>query len=203
MIIDLHTHTQRYLPCSILTPADLIRGAEERGLDAIAITEHDHLWSEDEIEKLKIETNTEVLILRGQEVSSEYGHLLVFGYHGSLEGYSLGEILSKVHESGGVVIPSHPFRYGNTDRSLKDLADEFSQFDAIEALNGNQDAFQNHLGLKVVEEHGITGIGGSDAHSLMMIGRFVTEFYTPIGDEYDLAREIKAGRCRPIYNGYT
>ncbi len=202
MIIDLHTHTSIYSPCSVLSPYDLISRAEEIGLDGIAITEHDYAWSADEIERLKQKTGTKLLILRGQEVSSEYGHVLVFGYHGSLDHCDLNEIIKRVHASGGVVIPSHPFRYGNTDKTLEELKDEFSLFDAIEALNGNQDEFQNRFGLRVMEQLKIPGIGGSDAHSPRMIGRYVTEFYSSIKNESDLIREIKAGRCRPLFNGW-
>jgi len=186
----------------MLSPYDLISRAEEMGLDGIAITEHDHAWSANEIDRLKQETGTKLLILRGQEVSSEYGHVLIFGYYESLNHYNLNEIIKRVHANGGVVIPSHPFRYGNTDKTLEELKDEFSPFDAIEALNGNQDEFQNRFGLRVMEQLRIPGIGGSDAHSIRMIGRYVTEFYSSIRDESDLIREIKAGRCRPLFNGW-
>ena len=65
MIIDLHTHTNIHSPCSMLSPYDLIARAEELGLDGIAITEHDYAWSADEIERLKRDTGTKLLILRG------------------------------------------------------------------------------------------------------------------------------------------
>jgi len=186
----------------MLSPYTLISRAEEIGLDGIAITEHDHIWSANEIDRLKQETGTDLLLLRGQEVSSDYGHVLIFGYHEPLDQYNLHEIVKKVHTSGGIVIPSHPFRYGNTDKSFEELKEELSLFDAIEALNGNQDDFQNQFGLRVMEQLKIPGIGGSDAHSPRMIGRYVTEFYNSIRDESDLIREIKAGRCRPLFNGW-
>jgi len=202
MIIDLHTHTNVYSPCSMLSPYQLISRAEEIGLDGIAITEHDHAWSRQEVERIRHETGTGLLILRGQEVSSMYGHLLVFGHSEYLAQYSLDEIIEKVRLNGGIVIPSHPFRYGNTDRDIHDLKDEFAPFDAIEVLNGNQDEFQNRFGLRVIEHLGLTGIGGSDAHSIRMVGRYATEFFNLIRDESDLIREIKAGRCRPVFNGW-
>jgi len=200
MIIDLHTHTNIHSPCSILSPYELISRAEEIGLDGIAITEHDHVWSRESIEQIKEKTGTRLLILTGQEVSSVYGHLLVFGHNGYLARYSLDEIMEEVHINGGVVIPSHPFRYGNIDRDIRELEEEFSHFDAIEALNGNQDEYQNRFGLRVMESLGLTGIGGSDAHSVRMVGRYATEFFSVIQNEYDLIREIKAGRCRPVFN---
>jgi hypothetical protein len=185
----------------MLSPYQLISRAEEIGLDGIAITEHDHTWSRQEIEGIKRETDTGLLILRGQEVSSMYGHLLVFGHSEYLAQYSLNEIIEKVRINGGIVIPSHPFRYGNTDRDINDLRMEFEQFDAIEALNGNQDEFQNRFGIRIMEELGLTGVGGGDAHSARMIGSYATEFYNEIRNEEDLIREIKAGRCKPVAKG--
>jgi len=186
----------------MLSPYQLISRAEEMGLDGIAVTEHDYIWSRQEVERIRDETGTGLLIFRGQEVSSIYGHLLVFGYEGYLAEYDYMEILEKVHSNGGIVIPSHPFRYGNTDRDMNDLKREFERFDAIEVLNGNQDEFQNRFGLRVAKDLGFTGIGGSDAHSARMVGKYATEFFHPIHDESDLIREIKAGRCRPVFNGW-
>ncbi len=41
---------------------------------------------------------------------------------------------------------------------------------------------------------GFTGIGGSDAHSVLEIGRCVTIFQNQIESEEDLVAELKAGR---------
>ena len=44
MKFDLHMHTRRYSPDSVIDPFDLVRRAQEIGLDGIVITEHDCLW---------------------------------------------------------------------------------------------------------------------------------------------------------------
>ena len=49
MLFDIHTHTRRYSPCSILSPHDLVKKALELSLDGIVITEHEVLWDEKEI----------------------------------------------------------------------------------------------------------------------------------------------------------
>ena len=76
MLIDLHCHTKVHSPCSALTPDALVRAAQARGLDGVCITEHDALWPLAEIEIL---TRTmQFLVLRGMEVTTEVGHVLVF-----------------------------------------------------------------------------------------------------------------------------
>jgi predicted metal-dependent phosphoesterase TrpH len=199
MLIDMHVHTDRKSLCSIIDPVELVCRAEELDLSGIVITEHDYVWTPAEIEALKRETKTDLLILRGQEVSSVEGHLLVYGYYETMDCISVEEIMHGVHQQGGVVLVSHPFRYGDRDGlSIEQVEAEFSRFDGIETLNGNQSSQQNEYGMQVWKSLGITGIGGSDAHSMNMVGRYVTEFENEISDESDLIRELKAGRCRPV-----
>ncbi len=205
MLIDMHVHTDSHSLCSIVDPVDLVRRAEERNLSGIVLTEHDYVWTQGEVDTLKKETNTDLIILRGQEVTSTIGHLLVYGYHKILDCISLEEIVYKVHQQKGVVFVSHPFRYGEySDLTLGQLETTFARFDGIEALNGNQSNEQNNYGLRIWESLGINGIGGSDAHSVHMVGNYVTEFQNEIRNEEDLTKELKAGRCSPVrYNGFA
>ena len=199
MLIDMHLHTYRYSSCSFLSPVDLIFRAEELKLSGVVITEHNRVWSVEEVQELKKITNTDLVVLRAQEVSSVDGHMLVYGCHEKLDHAGLEDIVEKVHKCGGIVLPSHPFRYGDYDGfSIEQLRSEFSTYDGIEVLNGNQSTEQNNDGLAAWEKLGIAGIGGSDAHSLDMVGKFLTEFEDGIADENDLISEIKAGRCRPV-----
>ncbi len=199
MLIDMHLHTYRYSSCSFLSPADLISRAEELKLSGVVITEHNRVWSLEEVQELKEATNTDLVVLRAQEVSSTDGHVLVYGCYEKLEYLNLEEIVEEVHKCGGIVLPSHPFRHGDYDGfSIEQLRSVFTKYDGIEVLNGNQSAKQNNEGLAAWEELGIVGIGGSDAHSSDMVGKFLTEFDKGITDEHDLISEIKAGRCRPI-----
>ena len=198
MLIDMHVHTTRYSACSGLDPVELVRRAEELELSGIVITEHDHLWTQEEVEDLKKETETDLLIMRGQEVHCSIGHLLVYGYYEELDYMTVEGTVEKVHESDGIVLQAHPFRYGNTNRSLKKYRNMFSVFDAIEVFNGNQKPDENKFGLGMWKDLGIIGIGGSDAHSTDMVGRYITQFENEIRNEEDLISEIKAGRCRPV-----
>jgi predicted metal-dependent phosphoesterase TrpH len=199
MLIDMHIHTYRYSGCSMLDPVDIVRRAEELGLGGIVLTEHDCTWSGAEIEELRQQTGTELLILRGQEVSSPGGHVLVYGCYEILDTLSTSELLRYVHARGAVALPSHPFRFGDfTMESLETLKDQLGGFDGFEALNGNQNAAQNAFGMDAWEKLDIPAIGGSDGHFIEMIGRYVTEFEGEIREEQDLVREIRAGRCRPV-----
>jgi len=203
MLIDTHVHTNRYSSCSILDPIDMVHKASNLRLSGIVIVEHYHIWSREEIEELKRKTNSELLILRGQEVASSIGHLLIYGYYDELqENLSVEEILHRVHNEGGIVLMAHPFRNGNgLDEPLESLKNRFASVDGIEVFNANQNRDENEYARKVWEALGIVGIGGSDAHSVEKVGKYATIFENTIKDESDLVAEIKAGRCKPVKYG--
>ena len=53
MKFDLHMHTTRHSPDSVMDPLDLVRRAREIGLDGVVITEHDWLWTPEEVDELQ------------------------------------------------------------------------------------------------------------------------------------------------------
>ena len=98
MIIDLHCHT-KYSGDNHLEPEDLILRAMEVGLDAVCLTEHHSMHCSHSISRLTIPAG--FLVLRGVEVSTDNGHLLVYGVHGD-EWKPMGEkLLSQARQSGG------------------------------------------------------------------------------------------------------
>ena len=71
--IDLHVHTV-YSYDSLITPKELVQYAKKRGLDGVAITDHDRLDS-----ALKIARETDLLIVPGMEIESLNGHIVALG----------------------------------------------------------------------------------------------------------------------------
>ena len=69
MKFDLHMHTTRHSPDSFMGPFVMLRRAREVGLHGIVITEHDWLWTEDELDELRAAAPG-FLVLAGVEVST-------------------------------------------------------------------------------------------------------------------------------------
>jgi predicted metal-dependent phosphoesterase TrpH len=67
---DLHVHTT-FSKDSLITPKDLIFYAKKRGLNAVAVTDHDYLDG-----AYKIAKETDFLVIPGMEVSSGDGHIV-------------------------------------------------------------------------------------------------------------------------------
>lgn len=201
MLLDLHVHTIRYSPCSQIHPADLIYTARLLGIDGFAITEHNQLWREEEVEELRRDTGEkEMIILRGQEIRSFdenniAGDILIFGYPESIETpISSKDLLKKIHAFDAVAIAAHPYRecLGLGDR-IFDL-----DLDGIEIYNSNHTAQATRRAMAARDSLSCAGIGASDAHDLVHIGHYLTFFQRPITTEKELVREIKDRRCKPV-----
>lgn len=201
MIIDMHIHTMISSTCSLIDPEECIRRAMDKGLDAICVTEHDTLEGGRVMKE--IARQFDFLVLGGMEVMSREGHLLVYGYHSDIKGVPpAGEVIKRVSDAGGIVIPAHPWRQpfgwysGAIDRPLEET--EFARiFQVIEMYNGLSSAEENAMGKAFCAATGIHGIGGSDAHRIGDVGAVVTEFADDIEDESQLVEALKSGRYAP------
>lgn len=202
MLIDLHVHTQISSPCSRIHPRELIMAAREMGLDAVCVTEHEEMEGAQVTWELGREMGFPVL--RGVEVYTDFGDMLVFGLFEPEFPLQVPfeDLLRRVREAEGIIIPAHPCR---SDRGFHDkLGREKAEFllgsvDALEVRNGGNAVEANLRAEAVASEYGLPGVGKSDAHFLMQVGRCLTVFERDIESEEDLVREIKAGRCRAAY----
>ena len=207
MLIDIHTHTYPTSDDSALTPEELINESKRIGLDGICITDHDGFWDPLDIEKLAVKHD--FLILPGCEVTTEEGHLLVYG----LEKYIFGMHKSKfvkelVDEMDGAIVVAHPYRrvYRETAPQDKFSYDEmvgralknhvFKLTDAIEIKNGRGSTSENLFSERLSQELSLPGTGASDAHSLKEVGTYATKFMDPVKNLRDFITALKSGRFR-------
>jgi len=188
MLIDLHTHTKVHSACSALTPEALVRAARARGVDGVCITEHDALWPLAEARRVAEEM--EFVVLRGMEVTTEVGHVLVFGmerHHPSMA--TLAELHRIVRSEGGLMYLAHPSRrYGTLPPD--DLA---AVFDSVEVHNGTEGLLQNDNAAKLARGLALPGIGGSDSHAVREVGICATEFSARVRDEVSFTAALRAG----------
>jgi hypothetical protein len=201
MLIDLHTHTRRYSPCSILDPPELVERACQERLDGIVLTEHNHVWSGEEIKKLAAGSSEDILILRGMEVDTSFSHVLIYGYYEPISFNISPEELEKlIHSHGGALVLAHPFRWGLNPYegiSRDEIRDFFLNFDAIEVFNSNCSEESIRQGWDMARSMGLKTAGGSDAHSSKMVGIYCTRFFDRVTSENDLVQALRSGRFVP------
>jgi predicted metal-dependent phosphoesterase TrpH len=214
--IDLHTHTIYGSACAYMDPDQLIFKAKSIGLDGVCITEHDHVWGDDALERLR--NKHDYLIIGGVEVSTDCGEVLVFGLHEPvLDIYSIDDLKTIVNQAEGIMILAHPFRYEadlvnqNVNSMLSSMSSVdsaqietisqnpvYSFLDAMETHNGRSGIKEKTLSKAVANHLNLPGTGGSDAHAVMGVGTCYTVFHEPVYSERDLIRQIKEGGIIPV-----
>jgi predicted metal-dependent phosphoesterase TrpH len=205
MRIDLHIHTAPRSACSYLDPQELVREAVRQKLDAICLTEHQVVWAPDDVDELARLGG--IKIFRGNEYTTNQGDILVFGFYEDIkELLTIEQLHEKVKPAGGFMIAAHPFRgfktfgIGQLQMTVEQGCKRkvFEYVDAVEIGNGKLSADENDMARKVAEKLGLPGTGGSDAHRVDEIGKWVTDFEKDIRDENELVQALHAGRFAAV-----
>lgn len=197
--IDIHVHTYPASPCSSATEDELIQEAKRIGLDAICFTDHNFVWDPDRIAALQ--KKHKFLILRGNEITTDQGDMLVFGLDEDIKGIiSIESLRQKVIAVNGFMIAAHPFRgFLTFDTSHVGMTPQkamerplFKQVDALEVLNGKVTPKENKFAHQVAKGLNLPATGGSDAHEVLEVGQYATRFFEPIKNESDLLEALKS-----------
>ena len=187
---DLHVHTT-YSKDSLITPKDLIYYAKKRGLNAIAVTDHNELEG-----AYKIAKETDFLIIPGMEVSSSDGHIVALNVKKLIpKGFSAAETVLRIHNAGGIAIACHPFVYFKG--CLREKVS--STFDAIEVINARAFPFKNSVkkAEEAAERFKLSRVAGTDAHYGPQIGYGYTVIDTSEPSVEAIAKAIVDGHCTP------
>jgi predicted metal-dependent phosphoesterase TrpH len=205
VVIDLHMHSFPASPCSSVDVDQLIQEAKRLGLDAICLTDHNYVWTPEETRDLSQKHG--FLVLRGNEITTDQGDMLVFGMYQDVKGIiTLVELKQLIDDSNGFMIAAHPFRgflvfntsqIGLTAEKAMQRA-VFKMVDAIEILNGKVTDQENAFAREVATGLNLPATGGSDAHDLKDVGKYATRFSQTIQNERDLLDALKGGVFEPI-----
>lgn len=202
--VDLHVHTRRYSPCAeLLDPDRLPEVMAARGLHGVVITEHDYLWSVEEIAALNRHLNGR-RIYRGVEISSRNGHFLVIGMDALVNlspGVSARRILSAAKEQGAAVIWAHPqLEYSQIIQPLKS-GEMPGGIHAVEVVSTATFGEQSEAAKAFARDLDCGMTGGSDAHVLDHVGKAFTTFNRLPRDEKELAAALCSGCYQAGHNG--
>ena len=173
--IDLHVHS-KYSGDTGSDPEETVDHAISLDLYGIVFTEHYSYAASEHAEGLKEKYKDRILILRGVEFSTEEGHCLIFGVDTdrlALRYAPVEDVVKMVNAQGGVVVPSHPYRRGN---SLGDRIHELNGITALEGYNGNNMHSFNVRAIEAARVLDLPFTGGSDAHEAREAGSCYTEF---------------------------
>jgi hypothetical protein len=181
---DLHMHTAhsdgscpsqsgRMVPCPLFLS---VQTAAARGLDFIAITDHNSDSQYDDERELQPYFDR-VLLIPGREITTFYGHFNIFGvtqlidYRVTPGGLDLNNVLRGVASKGGIASVSHAEAPGGEQcmgcRWEPPAGTDMSRFAAVEVVNGGQIMFSSadYWDAQLRDGHRLAAIGGSDSHN--------------------------------------
>lgn len=199
MKIDLHCHS-KYSHDNYFEPEALIEEAAKKGLDGVCFTEHYSVEASWPVERINVPED--FLVFRGVEISTDRGHLLVYGLKDDSWNIWSGNnlldcrrVIDRVHAMGAVCVAAHPFRDGE---SLGAEVERLAGLDALETHNGGCLEKENHRSESAARLKSLPSVGGSDCHWSGQVGRAYTEFKNSVRTLEDLVSRIKAGNCRGV-----
>ena len=171
--LDLHNHTS-FSADGGLSPAELLDEAKSRGLDCIAVTDHNTVRGALSAAEISESDPSLPKVIPGVEVFTADGEVIgLYVYDDIPSGTSISEAIERIRELGGVVYLPHPydvFRRGAVSASERENAAALS--DIVEVANGR--ALGPRAGAKSVglaARHGKSQGAGSDAHHAQEVGR--------------------------------
>ncbi len=166
--VDLHSHTLWSKDC-LTEFKTILRLLDQRGLDRIAITDHNTAEGALALHKLAPDR-----IIVGEEIMTTQGELLAYFVRESIPaGLTPEETIKRLRDQGAAISVSHPFdrlRKGAWEEA--DLTRIIDRVDAIEIFNARcMYPSDNDKAQKYAAEHKLLGTAGSDAHTSIEYGR--------------------------------
>ena len=166
MRVDLHTHTFHSVD-SLTNVEALVAAARRRGLDKIAVTDHNTIQG-----ALAAYALAPELVIIGVEVQTTRGELLGYFVKDEVPAHADPlETIRRLREQGALISISHPFDPYRSGWSPADLLALAPLVDAVEGFNSRcLAAGMNERAARFARDHGLPVTAGSDAHSEREVG---------------------------------
>ncbi len=194
--------------CYVKARDSLFQATRVRGLDGLAITNHDRIG-----DALRIAEYYPEQVIVGCEYSVAGGtgyllHIVVLDVPGALHEeldrvrhWGLAPFVRAVKRSGRGYYLAH-VAWGLFHEKLmtpEAVHGWLAHFSTIEVLNSTRTR-ENELAAKLARYYGLVGVGGSDGHELSSIGRAYTEA-PEANSKQAFLEAFKAGEVRPGGDG--
>lgn len=207
--LDLHSHSTDASDDAGGTVEGYLKwivSRRKRGyrVDGFVLTEHRSF--DPEVDYSDLASQYGVIVLKGAELETEIGHVLVYGIN---ERFTREFDLSRVDlpsqdvfqaalDFGGFAVAAHAGRprIGIWEHARNGV--DLSHVRAIEELNGGSTAEENQRAAELARLHGFGRVGGSDAHYVSAIGRCLTAFRRRVRRIEELVEGLHEGEYFPV-----
>jgi predicted metal-dependent phosphoesterase TrpH len=169
--VDLHMHTDHSPDCA--TPVEvLLETARDRGLGAIAITDHNEVSGALEARRIAAEMGGIEVIVAEEVKTAEQGEVIgLFLEQKIPRGMTMAETIAAIRAQNGLVYVPHPFDRFHSVPDYEHLLDIVEEIDILEVFNPRValTAF-NEEAERFARKYRIVPGAGSDSHVAQGLG---------------------------------
>ena len=186
--VDLHLHSY-FSHDGQSSLEQLIERASERGLDRIALTDHNTFDGARQLSRM-----APGLAICGEEAKTREGEVIGLFITDRLPPYLRPEeVMDLIHEMGGLTYIPHPLDPHRSHFRAERVADLADRIDIIETYNPWCNPAANHAAAKLAHDLDKVTATGSDAHSAEELGRSWMEMdeYSDVRDFLDKLRHAR------------
>ena len=186
--IDMHVHTRH--SDSTGSVEEVLQVAQRKGLDGIAVTDHDTLRGAHEALKRR----PELIVIPGEEIKTLHGEILAIGIKRAIpKDLSITEAIWGTHIQDGLAViphPTVPFFGRLPENSLRNLP-----IDGLEVFSAITPLAEHFLekNLKLAQRLGVARTAGSDSHHPETVGDAYTIVHSDSSDLKDILAAMKSG----------
>ena len=169
--VDLHMHTDHSPDCA--TPVKvLLETARDRGLGAIAITDHNEVSGALEARRIAAEMGDIKVIVAEEVKTAEQGEVIgLFLEEKIPRGMTMAETIAEIRRQGGLVYVPHPFDRFHSVPDYEHLLDIVEEIDVLEVFNPRVALTTfNEEAERFARKYRIVPGAGSDSHVAQGLG---------------------------------
>jgi predicted metal-dependent phosphoesterase TrpH/glycosyltransferase involved in cell wall biosynthesis len=182
--VDLHMHTDHSPDCA--TPVEvLLATAKDRGLGAIAITDHNEVSGALEAREAAEALGGIEVIVAEEVKTAEQGEVIGLFIEERIErGMTMAETIAEIRRQGGLVYVPHPFDRLHSVPDYEHLLDIVEEIDILEVFNPRValTAF-NEEAERFAAKYRIVPGAGSDSHVAQGLGSVMIRVHDFEGPE--------------------
>lgn len=195
--VDMHSHT-RLSKDSLNNPRLLIETAARRGLQALCVTDHNALANALALAALP---DLPLRVIPSEEVKTSEGEIIGYFLQELVpKGLSPEETVRRIHDQGGITCVPHPFDRARSGSRLQTPALErlvaAGEIDVLEVLNARATFPEDNTRARAfARAHHLPMSAGSDAHTLLEVGRAYVEV-APFATAGEFLAALRRSRVR-------
>lgn len=192
---DLHVHTI-YSKDALIKPSEIPKIVIRKGLNGIAITDHNEIKGAFALKKIIDRKSTDLLLVIGEEIRTNKGEVLALFIQEEVKSREFNEVIDEIRDQDGIAIAPHPF---DTHRSS--VASLYNELDGIEVFNSRCLSLKPNIeAISAYRENSRKKLmtAGSDAHFPFELGNaYVTSMSLDLLDEMRKRKIGFSGKLSP------